>query len=122
MPGSEIVRFPEKFGKVAEHWSPKIVAQMNDLHVKIAKIEGEFVWHSHADTDELFWVHKGRFDMHYRDRVVTLTEGDLHIVPKGVEHRPVAAEECEIIMIEPAGTVNTGDAGGNLTVEEPPWI
>ena len=122
MPGSEIVRFPEKFGKVAEHWSPKVVAQLNDLHVKIAKIEGEFVWHSHPETDELFLIHKGSLDMHYRDRVVTLAEGDLHIVPKGVEHKPVAARECEIIMIEPAGTLNTGDAGGELTVEEPPWI
>ena len=122
MPGSDIVKFPEKFGKVAEHWSPKVVAQLNDLHVKIAKIEGEFVWHSHADTDELFLIHKGALDMHYRDRVVTLTEGDLHIVPKGVEHKPVAAQECEIIMIEPAGTLNTGDAGGARTVEEPPWI
>ena len=122
MPGSDIVKFPEKFGRFTEHWSPKVVAQLNDLHVKIAKIEGEFVWHSHAETDELFWVHKGSFDMHYRDRVVTLTAGDLHIVPKGVEHKPVAATECEIVMIEPAGTKNTGDAGGDRTVEDPPWI
>ena len=122
MPGSEIVRFPEKFSRVAEHWSPKIVAQLNDLHVKIAKIAGEFVWHSHPGTDELFMIHEGSLEMHYRDRVITLTKGDLHIVPKGVEHKPVAHSECEIIMIEPAGTLNTGDAGGERTVEEPPWI
>lgn len=122
MPGSDIVKFPEKFARVAEHWSPKVVAQLNDLHVKIAKVEGEFVWHSHPETDELFLIHKGSLDMHYRDRVVTLNAGDLHIVPKGVEHRPVAATECEIIMIEPAGTMNTGDAGGDRTVDEPPWI
>ena len=116
------VNFAEKFSKFADHWSPHVIAQLNDLHVKIAKIKGEFVWHSHPDTDELFIVNKGEMVIHLRDREVAMRAGDMFVVPKGVEHKPVAVEECEIVMIEPAGTVNTGDAGGDLTVEEPPWI
>ncbi|MEL6219212.1 MAG: cupin domain-containing protein [Pseudomonadota bacterium] len=106
----------EKFGAFSEHWSPKRIAQVNDHEVRIAKIEGEFVWHAHPDTDELFLVWRGSFEMHYRDRIVTLREGDLHVVPRGTEHRPVAAEECWIVMIEPEGVPNTGDAGGDRTV------
>ncbi|MEM1420761.1 MAG: cupin domain-containing protein [Pseudomonadota bacterium] len=118
----EAIDLGEKCGLFSDQWSPRIIAGLNDLHVKIAKIEGEFVWHSHAETDEFFLVHKGSFVMEYRDRSVTLKAGDVHIVPRGVEHRPVAAAECEIVMIEPAGTLNTGDAGGDRTVEAPPWI
>ncbi len=120
--GLDVVTLAEKFATFSEHWQPRIVGQVNDLHIKIAKIEGEFVWHSHADTDEFFLVHKGSFVMEYRDRKVALKAGDIHVVPKGVEHRPVAAEECEIVMIEPAGTLNTGDAGGERTVAEPEWV
>lgn len=116
------INLAEKFGKFSEHWSPRVIGQLNDLHIKIAKIQGEFIWHSHEDTDELFMVHKGRLIIRYRDGEVTLEPGDIHVVPKGVEHLPFASEECEIIMIEPAGTLNTGDAGGARTVSEPPWI
>ena len=116
------INLAEKFGKFTEQWSPKVVGQLNDLHIKIAKVQGEFVWHSHADTDEFFMVHKGQLTIRYRDGEAKLGPGDIHVVPKGVEHLPVAAEECEIIMIEPAGTLNTGDAGGDRTVEAPSWI
>lgn len=116
------INLAEKFGKFTEQWSPKVVGQLNDLHIKIAKVQGEFVWHSHADTDEFFMVHKGQLTIRYRDGEAKLGPGDIHVVPKGVEHLPVATEECEIIMIEPAGTLNTGDAGGERTVEDPSWI
>ncbi len=116
------INLTEKFGKFSEHWSPKVIGQLNELHIKIAKIQGEFVWHSHEDTDELFMVHKGRLTIRYRDGEATLEPGDIHIVPKGVEHLPVAGDECEIIMIEPAGTLNTGNSNDTRKVEDPPWI
>jgi mannose-6-phosphate isomerase-like protein (cupin superfamily) len=93
-----------------------------DLHIKSAKVQGEFVWHRHEHTDELFLVHKGTLTIRYRDRDVVLRAGEMHVVPKGVEHKPVADEECQILLIEPAGTLNTGDAGGDLTASQEPWI
>jgi mannose-6-phosphate isomerase-like protein (cupin superfamily) len=116
------INLADKFAKFSEHWSPKIVARLNDLHIKAVKLEGEFVWHRHDDTDELFMVHKGVLTIKYRDRDVVLGAGEIHVVPRGVEHKPVADAECEILLIEPAGTVNTGDAGGALTVTEEAWI
>ena len=116
------INIQEKFTKFSEHWSPKIIAQMNDYHFKIAKIQGEFVWHSHPETDEVFVVIQGEMQIAFRDGVASLKEGEMLVVPKGVEHKPIAEEECHILMIEPAGTVNTGDAGGDLTVEEVEWI
>ncbi|MBC8503517.1 MAG: cupin domain-containing protein [Anaerolineales bacterium] len=116
------INFQEKFSKFSEHWSPKIIAQMNDYHFKIAKIQGEFVWHSHPGTDEVFIVIHGEMQIVFRDGVAALKEGEMLVVPKGVEHKPIAEEECHILMIEPAGTVNTGDAGGDLTVEEVEWV
>lgn len=118
----QTVNIAEKFGKFADQWSPRVIAQINDFHVKIAKIEGEFVWHSHPDTDELFIVNKGAMVIHLRDREIPLKAGEMFVVPKGVEHKPVADGECEIVMIEPAGTLNTGDATDDRLVEEPPWI
>ena len=118
----ETINLDEKFAKFTELWQPKIVSQLNDFHIKVAKVEGEFVWHKHDDTDELFMVNKGVLTMNYRDRAVTIRPGDIHVVPKGVEHKPSAQELCEIVMIEPAGTVNTGDAGGERTVTDLPWI
>jgi mannose-6-phosphate isomerase-like protein (cupin superfamily) len=117
----EVVNLEDKFGKFAEHWSPKILAQLNDYHIKAVKLQGEFVWHKHDETDELFLVTKGSLVIRFRDREVTLGPGELLVVPKGVEHMPVAEEECEVLLIEPAGTPNTGDAGGARTVE-PDWI
>lgn len=118
----EPVHLTQKLTLISDQWSPHIIAQMNDTQFKLAKIEGEFVWHSHDDTDEAFFVVKGSFTMEYRDKSVVLNEGDLVVVPKGVEHRPVAAKECHILLIERAGTVNTGNAGGNMTAAADKWI
>ncbi len=116
------INFKEKFSLFSEHWSPKIIAQMNDYHFKIAKIQGEFVWHSHPETDEVFIVMRGEMQIAFRDRVVELREGEMVVVPKGVEHKPIAETECHILMVEPAGTLNTGDSQSEHTVEEIPWI
>jgi mannose-6-phosphate isomerase-like protein (cupin superfamily) len=117
----DVVNLEDKFGRIGEQWSPKILARLNDYHVKAVKLEGEFVWHKHDETDELFLVTKGSLTIRFRDREVTLGPGELVVVPRGVEHLPVAEEECEVLLIEPAGTLNTGDAGGARTVE-PEWI
>lgn len=109
----------EKFGRIHEHWSPRIVGELNGQHVKLVKFQGEFVWHHHEHEDELFLVVRGAFDMQFRDRTVPLQTGEFLIVPRGVEHRPVAAEEVEVLLFEPAGTVNTGSAGGERTVVDP---
>jgi mannose-6-phosphate isomerase-like protein (cupin superfamily) len=108
-----VVNLAEKLTTFAERWSPRIVAQLNDLHVKVAKIDGEFVWHNHPDTDELFLVVRGDLRIELPDRAIRLGPGELFVVPKGVEHRPVAIGECEIVLIEPAGTSNTGTADEN---------
>ena len=117
----EVVNLEDKFGRFSEPWSPKILARLNDYHIKAVKLLGEFVWHRHDETDELFLVTKGCARMRFRDRELALGPGELLVVPKGVEHLPVAEEECEVLLIEPAGTPNTGDAGGERTVE-PEWI
>jgi mannose-6-phosphate isomerase-like protein (cupin superfamily) len=116
------INFEEKFVKFSEHWSPKIIAQMNDYHFKLVKFRGEFVWHSHAETDEVFIALDGEMSIEFRDGVVALKAGEMFVVPKGVEHKPFAANECKIMLIEPAGTVNTGDAGGDLTADDDVWI
>jgi mannose-6-phosphate isomerase-like protein (cupin superfamily) len=100
-----------------EHWQPKIVAQVNDYDVRIVKVKGEFVWHKHDHTDDFFLVLKGHLTIQLRDRNVELDEGELYVVPKGVEHCPRAEEEASVLLIEPSDTVNTGDAGGPLTAE-----
>ena len=117
----DVVNLEDKFGRISEHWSPRILAQLNDYHVKAVKLQGEFVWHKHDETDELFLVTKGSLMIRFRDREVTLGPGELVVVPRGIEHLPVAEEECEVLLIEPAGTPNTGDAGGARTVE-PEWL
>ena len=104
-----VINLPAKLALITDRWSPRIVAQVNDLHVKLVKVEGDFVWHSHADTDELFMILTGELRIDYRDGSVTLREGELHVVPKGVEHKPFAVRECQLMLLEPAGTVNTGD-------------
>lgn len=103
-------------------WSPKIIAQMNDYHFKLAKIHGHFVWHSHPETDEVFIVIDGSMDIDFRDGKVTLKSGEMAVVPKGVEHKPYAREQCSILLIEPIGTLNTGDAGGDRTISSDEWI
>lgn len=118
----ESINLAEKLEKFSDHWAPKIIAQMNDVQFKLAKIQGEFVWHSHAHTDEVFIVLKGSMAIRFRDRSVRLSQGELCVVPRGVEHKPFADEECHIMLVEPAGTVNTGDAGGALTAGDDDWI
>ncbi len=104
-----------------DHWSPRVVAELNDYQFKVAKVQGEFVWHRHAATDEAFLVLEGELTLEFRDGSVRLAEGELYVVPKGVEHRPVAASECHILLIEPRGVVNTGDAGGERTAANDVW-
>lgn len=104
------IRLADKLALVADHWNPRLVASLNGQEVKLAKIAGEFVWHKHDDADELFLVLDGWFTMQYRDRSVRVDTGELVVVPRGVEHRPVAERECSILLFEPAGVVNTGDA------------
>ena len=112
----------EKFEKFREQWSPKVIARMNDYEFKLARVEGDFVWHSHPETDETFLVIEGQLVIELRDGEVSLSAGEMFIVPRGVEHRPRASAECKILLIEPAGTVNTGNAGGALTAANDVWI
>ena len=112
----EKINLAEKFGRFADRWSPKIVADLNDSHVKLAKVQGEFVWHHHADEDELFIVGRGQLTIELRDGAVTLGPGELVVIPKGVEHRPVAAAEVQLMLIEPKAIRHTGDVESELTV------
>ena len=118
------VNIAEKFTLFSEHFTPKIIGEANGQYVKIAKIRGEFVWHSHEHEDELFLVFKGLFTIEFRDGAVTLGPGEMYIVPKGVEHRTLASEEAHIMMIEPKSTAHSGDVQSNLTVptEAQAWI
>lgn len=109
------VDLAERLAAFSAHWSPKVVARMNDYEIKVVKMHGEFTWHSHVDTDELFLVISGELTIQLRDGDVTLGPGQLFVVPRGLEHCPVARGEVHAVLIEPAGVVNTGDAGGPLT-------
>ena len=118
-----VVNLEEKLGVFDDRWSPRVVAQINDLHVKVVKVEGEFVWHDHPDTDEFFLVLSGQLSIELKDRPsVTLGSGELFVVPKGVEHRPSADEVCELLLLEPAGVLNTGEAESDLTAATDEWI
>ena len=112
----------EKLSKFSDLWSPKIIAQMNDYHFKLVKFQGDFVWHRHRDTDEVFIVLDGEMSVEFRDGKVDLKAGEMFVVPKGVEHKPQAQKECRIMLVEPVGTINTGDAGGDLTAKDNIWI
>ena len=112
------INIAEKLTRFDDHWNPRIIADLNDSHVKLVKVQGEFVWHRHADEDELFLVLRGRLTIELREGVVTLGPGEMVVVPKGVEHRPVAAEEVHLMLIEPKGTRHTGDVESELTVHE----
>ena len=116
------INIENKFQKFSEYWSPKIIAQMNDYHFKLVKFQGEFVWHSHAETDEVFLVIDGQMHIDFRDGSVSLDSGEMFVVPRGAEHKPYAEQQCKIMLIEPAGTINTGDAAGELTSEDGQWI
>ncbi len=114
----EPVSLADKLASFDDHWNPRIVGELNGQCVKLAKFQGEFVWHSHQNEDELFLVLQGRFEMLFRDRSVPVEEGEFLIVPKGVEHCPRADEEVHVLLFEPVGTVNTGTAGGERTVSD----
>lgn len=118
----DIKALDQGFARIKDYWSPHILAAFNNNHIKLARVKGEFIWHVHNDTDEVFIIHKGALEIHYRDRVVSLEAGDVHVVSKGVEHKPVAAGECEIILIEPAGTPNTGDGANAPAAAEEKWL
>jgi len=118
----QAINFQEKFSKFSEQWSPRIIAQMNDYHFKIARVEGEFVWHDHPETDEVFIVLQGQLELQLRDGSVFLNEGELFVVPKGMEHKPIAKAECQILLVEPAGTLNTGDVVNERTAAADVWI
>jgi mannose-6-phosphate isomerase-like protein (cupin superfamily) len=113
----QAVDLAEKLSSFSDHWSPKVVARMNDYEIKVVKVQGEFTWHSHADTDELFFVIEGELTIQLRDGDVSVGAGQLFVVPRGVEHCPRADGEVRAMLIEPSGVVNTGDAGGPLTAE-----
>jgi mannose-6-phosphate isomerase-like protein (cupin superfamily) len=115
------VNFDQKLSLFSEHWSPKIIAQMNDYVFKLAKIEGEFIWHSHPETDEVFIVLEGSMTIDFRDGLLHLQQGEMCVVPKTVEHKPRADRECHILLIEPSGTINTGDVESDKSVEDD-WI
>jgi mannose-6-phosphate isomerase-like protein (cupin superfamily) len=113
------INIAEKLGKIQDHWKPRIVAELNGQQVKLVKLMGEFVWHHHAEEDELFMVVSGSFRMEFRDHNVELHAGEMLVVPRGVEHRPVADREVAVMLFEPASTLNTGSAGGDRTVASP---
>jgi mannose-6-phosphate isomerase-like protein (cupin superfamily) len=113
------VNLASKLALFHDHWSPKLVGELNGQQVKLVKFRGEFVWHHHDHEDELFLVVKGRFRIEFRDRSVWLEEGEFLIVPRGIEHRPVAEDEVHVLLFEPAGTLNTGDVEDERTVREP---
>ncbi|HUF88745.1 MAG TPA: cupin domain-containing protein [Gemmatimonadota bacterium] len=115
----ERIDLREKLGRFDERWSPRVVAELNGQHVKLAKLEGEFVWHAHVDEDELFLVLEGQLRIELRDGAVELGPGQMVVVPRGVEHRPVAAGEVHVLLFEPAGTLNTGNVRDERTVDEP---
>ncbi len=115
------INIKQKLSLFTEQWSPKIIAQMNDYVFKLAKIQGDFIWHSHSETDEAFIVLEGSLVIEFRDARIELEKGEMCIVAKGIEHKPFAEGECHIMLIEPTGTVNTGEEGGERTIEAE-WI
>lgn len=122
MSALERIDLAEKLSRIDERWSPRIVAELNGQHVKLVKIEGEFVWHSHAEEDELFLVLSGQLRIELRDGAVVLGPGQMVVVPRGIEHRPVAEGEVHVLLFEPAGTLNTGNVRNERTIEAPERI
>ena len=116
------INLKEKLSLFSEHWSPKVIAEMNDYQFKLVKLQGDFVWHSHADTDEGFIVIEGTMKIELSDGIVELSVGEMFVVPKGVAHKPYAEEECKVMLVEPRGVVNTGDSEGKFTASNDVWI
>ena len=118
----ESINFDNKFAKFSDHWSPRVIAEMNDYQFKLVKVKGDFTWHDHKHTDEVFVVLSGQMEIEFRDGKVTISEGEMYVVKKGLEHKPCAEDECEILIIEPRGVVNTGDSESELKAENDVWI
>lgn len=118
----EKINLQEKLSLFSEHWTPKIIQELNDYQIKLVKIEGEFVWHDHADTDELFLVIEGSMEIEFEEHTMLLNAGEMCVVPKGVKHKPSAKNECKVMLIEPRGVINTGDNKGDLTAKNDVWI
>lgn len=116
------INFAQKYGLFAEQWQPKVVAELNDYQFKLVRIEGDFVWHDHPDTDEAFIVLEGELRIDFRDGAVTVKPGEMYVVPKGVEHKPYAAAEVKMMLIEPRGVTNTGSAPSERTAQNDVWI
>lgn len=116
------INLADKLAQFTEHWAPRVIAELNDYQFKLVKIEGDFVWHTHQDTDEVFVCLKGQMQVVLRDGEVTLKAGEMFVVPKGVEHMTRAASECHVLIVEPRGVVNTGEAGGPLTASNDVWV
>ena len=116
------INFSEKLSEFTEHWSPKVIAEMNNYQFKLVKIEGDFIWHHHADTDETFIVIEGSMFIELEDETVELNEGEMYVVPKGVNHKPYALEECKVMLVEPRGVLNTGNKNNDLTASNDEWI
>ena len=116
------VNFGEKLSKFSEQWTPKVIAEMNDYQFKLVKIEGDFVWHEHDDTDEAFIVIEGSMRIEFEGGSVELEEGEMYVVPKGVRHKPCADSECKVMLVEPRGVVNTGDSDSDMTAPNDEWV
>ena len=118
----DVINFQNKFKKITEYYTPKIVAQMNDYHFKLGRLKGDFVWHSHEETDEVFMVLEGELRIEFREVSVTIRAGEMYVVPRGVEHKPCADDECKLLLIEPAGTINTGATMNEMTKPNDEWV
>ena len=116
------VNLQDKFSKFDEYWTPKVIAEMNDYQFKLVKVKGEFVWHNHSHTDEVFIVIEGRLKIEFTEEIVELNAGEMYVVPKGVQHKPCAVEECKVMLVEPKGVVNTGKADSDLTALNDVWV
>jgi mannose-6-phosphate isomerase-like protein (cupin superfamily) len=118
----EAINFRQKFGLFSEQWHPKVVAEMNDYQFKVVRLQGDFIWHDHKDTDETFIVLDGTLRIDFRDGCVDIAPGEMFVVPKGVEHKPYAEDEVKLLLIEPRGVLNTGHEGGDRTAANDVWI
>ena len=116
------INLQSKFELFSEHWSPKVIAELNDYQFKLVKIKGQFTWHEHKDTDEVFIVIEGSMGIEFKDRTVELNDGEMIVVNKAEQHKPFAYEECKVLIVEPRGVINTGDSDGNFTAENDVWI
>jgi mannose-6-phosphate isomerase-like protein (cupin superfamily) len=116
------INFSEKLKKFSDHWAPRVIAEMNDYQFKLVKFSGDFVWHEHRDTDEVFVVLSGSMEIEFRDGHVELAAGEMFVIGRGIEHRTRADAECHALLVEPRGVINTGDAGGDLTAAADVWV